>query len=207
MNDRNEFGGYLTSLNLNGIGVELGSFKGTYAKEILTHWKGKLYMIDVWRELSDQEYEDSSNHKNHYKVYEEAMKNIEGFEERAFMLRMKGHQAVDLFDDYSLDFVYIDANHTYESVKEDINLWYPKVKINGIVAGHDFIDLPTFNQENYDQGIKNLPIYMWNTENPDVQTYAGMFGVNPAVEEFCKDHNYNFNVTKEWLGTWWFIKK
>ena len=37
-----------------------------------------------------------------------------------------------------LDFVYIDANHNYECVKEDIEHWYPKVKVGGIIAGHDF---------------------------------------------------------------------
>lgn len=38
----------------------------------------------------------------------------------------------------SLDIVFIDANHTYDSVKEDINLWLPKVKEGGILCGHDF---------------------------------------------------------------------
>ena len=32
------------------------------------------------------------------------------------------------------------------------------------------------------------------------------FRVNPAVDEFCKEMNYDFNVTKEWFGTWWLIK-
>ena len=41
------------------------------------------------------------------------------------------------FDDGSLDFVFIDACHTYQAVKKDISSWLPKVKPGGILAGHD----------------------------------------------------------------------
>tara|TARA_Y100001937_G_scaffold119220_1_gene174622 strand:+ start:459 stop:1034 length:576 start_codon:yes stop_codon:yes gene_type:complete len=43
------------------------------------------------------------------------------------------------FDD-DIDFVYIDANHTYESVKKDLQLYRPKVKINGVIGGHDYVE-------------------------------------------------------------------
>ena len=46
--------------------------------------------------------------------------------------------AVKFFDDKSLDFVYIDGNHEYSYVMEDLIFWFEKVKINGIMAGHDF---------------------------------------------------------------------
>jgi predicted O-methyltransferase YrrM len=42
------------------------------------------------------------------------------------------------FEDESLDVVFIDATHTYPAVKQDIQLWLPKVKKGGILAGHDF---------------------------------------------------------------------
>ncbi len=40
----------------------------------------------------------------------------------------------------SMDFVYIDARHDYESVLEDLNAWFDKVKPGGIFAGHDYVD-------------------------------------------------------------------
>ena len=54
--------------------------------------------------------------------------------------------AAQEFKDGSLDFVFIDANHDYEYVKEDILAWLPKIKKGGIIAGHDYhlntIDFP-----------------------------------------------------------------
>lgn len=45
--------------------------------------------------------------------------------------------AAKQYADASLDFVYIDADHSYESVVADITAWKPKVKLNGFIAGHD----------------------------------------------------------------------
>ena len=65
----------------SGKGVEVGTFQGEFSKEILINWEGTLYMVDVWRGLSDEEYLDASNHGNFENgVYHEAMNNIKGFE-------------------------------------------------------------------------------------------------------------------------------
>ena len=48
------------------------------------------------------------------------------------------------YDNASLDFCFIDADHAYESVSKDIDAWRPKVKRGGILAGHDYIHEPGF---------------------------------------------------------------
>lgn len=53
-------------------------------------------------------------------------------------LRMTSEQAAKCFEDESLDFVFLDADHGYPSVKKDIECWYPKVKIGGVISGHDY---------------------------------------------------------------------
>jgi predicted O-methyltransferase YrrM len=55
-------------------------------------------------------------------------------------IRGLSSEAVSQFEDESLDVVFIDLTHTYESVKEDIGLWLPKVKSGGILSGHDYED-------------------------------------------------------------------
>lgn len=68
--------------------------------------------------------------------------------------------AAATFADNSLDFVFIDADHSYENVKQDINAWLPKVRLGGILAGHDYFQ--------YDTGIPH----------PGVQTAVDELLVN-----------------------------
>ena len=179
-----------------GKGAEVGTFKGEFSRDIIRRWFGTLYMIDVWRALGD-EYEDASNHKYFSEgVYGDAMRNIEGFEDQAIMIRASSEVAADMFADESLDFVYIDANHAYDFVVQDIDLWYPKVKKGGYLCGHDYIGMDWYADKNFAENGKDKHIW-W-----DANHYNGKFGVNPAVDEFCKKHGYEPSVTNEWFGTW-----
>lgn len=206
MKNRNDFGELLIKHNLTNKGVEIGVCNGDFSKIILSSWHGKLYMIDIWRKLDDSEYDDVSNKNYDDGGFKNTIINTEKYVDRAFMLRMRAEDAIDLFGDESLDFVYIDANHKYEYVKRDIEQWFPKVKIGGILAGHDYIKLDCYNKENYNKGLKNFPIYFY-TDNTKTETfYGGIFGVNPAVDEFVEQYNYDLNLTDEFTATWWIIK-
>lgn len=70
--------------------------------------------------------------------YEQFLYNIDPIKQFINPVRMESKEAVKLYEDNSLDFVFIDASHDYENVKQDINLWYPKVKSKGMIAGHDY---------------------------------------------------------------------
>jgi len=182
-------------------GVEIGTFKGDYSREILKKWGGELYMVDVWSELGD-EYVDGSNHRYHNKVYQDCINSISEFGNRAIMIRTSSETAHKLFQDESLDFVYIDANHAYDFVKKDIEYWYPKVKKGGFVMGHDYIKMDWYRDPNFDPNGKDKHIW-----TGDGTYYNGLFGVNPAVDEFCETNGYELSVTEEWFGTWYFTKK
>lgn len=186
----------------NGKGVEVGTFKGEFSKEIMYLWDGTLYMVDVWSPLNPDEYIDASNHSNFEQnhIYGEAIKNISGNEDRAIMVRAKSEIAANMFEDGSLDFVYIDANHAYDYVVQDIALWYPKVKPGGYLCGHDYIDIDWNEDPNFAQNGKDKHIY--NGDN-----YHGVFGVNAAVDEFCIKNEYKPIVTFEWFGSWSIRKK
>lgn len=190
-----------------GKGAEIGTFKGEYAKELLNIWQGKLYLVDVWRELNRQDYNDTSNQTQYLSIINECCENIKDREHRCFMVRSDSENASELFDDQSLDFVYIDANHKYEYVKQDISLWYPKVRKGGIVAGHDYLKIDWYADHNFAENGKDKHIWANTNNNAIYNHYIGEFGVNPAVDEFCAQHGYKFNLTNEWFGTWYFIKK
>lgn len=183
----------------NGKGIEVGTFKGELSREVLTMWNGTLYMLDVWRPLGD-EYVDSSNHANFEQgVFRDAMNNIQGLEDRGVMIRATSEVGANIFADESLDFAYIDANHAYAFVKQDIALWWPKVKKGGWLCGHDYIKMDWWNDPKFDKN--GIDKHIWNENG-----YFGMFGVNPAVEEFCKSNGLNSYITDEFFGSW-FVKK
>ena len=199
--DRIEFIKQLKNEFRYGRGVEVGTFKGEFAKQILqiTNSDLYLYMVDVWRGLGS-EYLDASNHNIHTTAYADTMKSIEGYEDRAIMVRANSQIGSLGFQDESLDFVYIDANHAYDYVKSDIFYWFSKVRKGGYLMGHDYIAMDWYNDFNFMDNGKDKHIYAFSG------MYMGVFGVNPAVDEFCKTHGYELTITNEWFGTW-MIKK
>lgn len=197
--DRLEFLREMLGQIPNGKGIEVGTFKGELSREVLKMWNGTLYMLDVWRPLGN-EYMDSSNHGNFEQgVFRDAMDNIKGMEDRGVMIRATSEVGADIFADESLDFAYIDANHAYAFVKQDIALWWPKVKKGGWLCGHDYIKMDWWNDPKFDKN--GIDKHIWSEHG-----YFGMFGVNPAVEEFCKATGLNAYITNEFFGSW-FVKK
>jgi hypothetical protein len=207
MGDRSELVKLFQSKYKIGKGVEVGTHEGGYAKDILSNWSGKLFLVDVWFVQNEQEYKDISNQENYKQIFSTCMDNIKSNEDRCYMLRSSSKNASELFNDESLDFVYIDANHKYDYVKEDIELWYPKVRKGGILSGHDYLKLDWYKDPNFDTNRKDKLIWM-DTLNDlkNYNTFAGVFGVNPAVDEFCAKNNYSLNLTDEWFGSWYIVK-
>ena len=62
-----------------------------------------------------------------------------GFEGQINPVKSDSVAAADRYVDNSLDMVYLDGGHSYEQVLADLNAWYPKVKIGGVISGHDFV--------------------------------------------------------------------
>ena len=189
MKNRNE---YYKLLKNYSIGLEVGVEYGKFAEKILNNWDGKLVCVDYWEKQND--YDEPTNYKNFHDIFETFNKRIKKFEDRVLVVKNFSETASKFFPDNFFDFIFIDANHKYEHVKKDIEVWYPKLKSGGLFSGHDW--LPNFKP---DDG-KNMSVYFSGN-------YIGKYGVNTAIEEFCKENGYEFQVTEEDFGTWYFYKR
>jgi hypothetical protein len=140
---RDELPALLNARGLLGRGVEIGVKQGRYSDELLSNWRGsELVSIDPWLSADPDEYVDRSNvsQDRFNEFYEETRERLAGYGSRSTIWRMTSIEAAPRVPDGSLDFVYIDARHDYESVKEDLEAWCSKVRPGGILAGHDYVD-------------------------------------------------------------------
>lgn len=64
--------------------------------------------------------------------------NLDKYKHKIRWIKEKSTDAAKFVPDNSLDFVYIDGNHDYEFVVKDISLYYPKLKMGGLLSGHDY---------------------------------------------------------------------
>lgn len=139
MTAREDFGSLLNSRGLLGTIVEVGVYRGGFARDLLSRWTGLHYIgVDPWQNgLAGYVDVIADREKDMQAVYEAAAAKLAEFAPRVSLLRMFSLEAARLFADASLDFVYIDANHHRPFVEDDIAAWWPKVKPGGIFGGHD----------------------------------------------------------------------
>lgn len=159
MKHREELANLFEENRKTGKGVEVGVQYGVFSKHISDVYKGDLYSVDIQDQPLARERLNKPN--NHYIVGNSI-------------------EIAKTFKDNSLDFVYIDAGHSYEEVKADYEAWLPKVRKGGIVSGHDY-------GVNDCIGVKYL-----------------------IDELIGKGQKFNFTTDDFWQGTeyqsWWYIK-
>lgn len=124
----------VTKLETGSHIVEVGSYYGASAIYLATKIKMsckkiKLDCVDKWDYPSE-------------KIYDDFIKNINN----AFVgdiinpIKTLSTEASKIYNDNSLDFVFIDADHSYSAVKNDIKYWFPKIKEKCMIVGHDVWD-------------------------------------------------------------------
>jgi hypothetical protein len=137
--------GYFTYPNLyrfivnhfpsNSHFVEVGAWKGRSAAfmavEINNSGKNiRFDCIDPWEENQDGQYVGN--------IYEKFMENTKRVSHLIRPFRTTSVNAASTYEDDSVDFVFIDGHHGYDSVVADINAWIPKIKSGGMLSGHDY---------------------------------------------------------------------
>ena len=125
-------------VNEESVVVEVGSFSGISSELFALHCK-KIHCVDIWDsywEIADKQVVEFA---------EWSFDRMAAKYDNVVKIKNKSILAANQFEDKSIDFVYIDAAHDYESVKTDLISWIPKVKPGGFIAGHDY---------RYDPGIQ-----------------------------------------------------
>lgn len=153
--------------------AEVGVQEGVFSRKILETWGGELLMVDFWGHIPG--YVDVANvtQLEHQRIFEVAQKVEKDFSPRAKIVRGLSVEVADKLPPQSLDFVYLDADHSYKGVMDDLRAWITKVRPGGAIGGHDYID-------------GHIP--------------AGVFGVRSAVKDFFgREPNI---VTAEPFPTW-----
>jgi len=127
------------------IGCELGVWYGRNSGYLLQECSNikLLYGIDPY--LPYQDWNRYITEEDINSIKREALQSLSVFNDRFKLIEKPADQARHLIDDYSLDFIFIDGDHSFEMCYSDINNYYNKVRRGGLFSGHDFT-LPGVNK-------------------------------------------------------------
>lgn len=126
----------LSIIPKNCIFAELGVFIGSYSKTIIDIVEpSKVYLVDIFGKGNAH---SSGIHVNDLSLYYDVLRKEYLKNEKVEVLKSSTNDFLNGLQKNYLDAVYIDADHTYEAVKQDLENSYPKIKNNGYIMGHDF---------------------------------------------------------------------
>jgi len=118
------------------IGCEIGVRLGDNALRILNNLSIKrLYLIDPY--INATSIDDGKKVISSEKAFERCKQKLSAFSEKCVFLRCSSTDGVKKISE-KLDFAYIDGNHSYGCVKDDLLNFWEKIKPNGVLGGHDF---------------------------------------------------------------------
>lgn len=185
INKRDDIYKYIQILD-NPIICEVGTRTGDFFDKLFTPNCSMGFVVDIWMNTNNMYQNDNSyNQQELNNQYKTVFKKF--FNQNIKIIRQFSDLAADFFPDNFFDFVYIDADHSREGCYKDLISWYPKIKPNGILSGHDYISK------------EKTIMYGHNVE----------FGVIEAVTDFCDLYSISqdkFHLTNEEYATYFIIK-
>ncbi len=173
--------------------VEIGSWKGHSAfliGSVIKQNGGHLYCVDHWNGNVGATNYYKAHVNNIYDIFEHNMKALHLWD-CITPLKMESLEAYKQFEDKSIDFLFIDADHRYTPFLSDLKAWYPKMKEDGIICGHDC-------EIKYSEAWAELKDRIdRNTEYDFDGTYH--CGVIKALYDFFKDEYAHTGDIRIWM--------
>lgn len=126
------------------VGAEIGVFWAHFSERILDHFQPKtLYLVDPWSKLYGETYPNWGEYTLGGTLKTETAKQaavdlVDRYPGRVELVEDYGSNFLASLPDESLDWVYLDAEHSYESVLADLRAIEPKLKPEGIILGDDY---------------------------------------------------------------------
>lgn len=117
------------------VGAEIGVHKGAFTEKFCQAGI-KMYAIDPWMAFPGQGRTQMVQERQDF-LYGHTQRTLAPYKD-CTIIRATSMDALKQFDDGSLDFVYIDGDHSFRHFAEDIVEWSKKVRSGGIVSGHDY---------------------------------------------------------------------
>lgn len=135
--------------------AEIGVERGLFSAEICKHMPdATLYSIDPW--VAYTRYKDEVSQEKIEGFFQETLQRLAPFGKRSVIIREDSLEAAKGFAPGSLDAVFIDGNHEYRYVVDDIDTWARIVRPGGMVCGHDYRGLDRLQ----DDGSRRLPFHV-----------------------------------------------
>ena len=174
------------------VGAEIGAYKCHFTKNFCEIGL-KMYAIDSWKPYKDFDILNENRKKRQDFLYSHAQRTLSQYKDVVFVRKLS-MDAIKDFEDESLDFIYIDANHKFKYVAEDICEWSKKVKKGGIISGHDYIH-PSRMKDRWD----NLQVKFV------VDAYVKAFRIEDWY--LLGRKNAPWGETRDRFRSWMWIKK
>lgn len=120
------------------VGAELGVKEGNFARDTLRNWPSatEYVLVDLWDSLEN--YADSANEGDRDAHYQSALRETAPWKEKVTVCRNYTTTCAKIFPDHHFDYIYVDARHDRKGAYLDLETWWPKLKVGGIFAGHDY---------------------------------------------------------------------
>jgi len=149
---RRELWATFLSVQQTRVMAEVGVWKGDFAADVLkasAHVE-LYYMIDPWANLPDWNKPFNVTPEVFDEIYREMDAKTAFAAHRRRLLRGRTKDVVDLMPDESLDFAYIDGDHTLRGITIDLIKMWPKIKAGGFIGGDDFTTTPWQHDVNFE---------------------------------------------------------